>query len=57
MCGVDLSLAVATRHLLVLLVSILNGHLAELSSEAGRALTLVPGTALAAIYTWQVTHH
>lgn len=54
---VDLSLAVATGRLLVLLVSCLNWHLAEFSSEVGGALTLVSGAALTAIYTWQVTHH
>lgn len=56
-CGVDLSLAVASSLLLVLLLSVLNGHLAELSSEVGRALTLVPGTALATIHARQVAHH
>lgn len=38
--GMDLSLTVATRHLLLLL-SIMNWHLAELASEAGRTVTLV----------------
>lgn len=52
MCGVDLSLAVASRYLLVLLLSILNRHLAKLSSEAGWTVTLVPRAALAAIDTW-----
>lgn len=56
-CGVDLSLTVAACCLLVLLVSALNRHLAELSSKVGGALALVPGAALATIYTWQVTHH
>lgn len=52
MCGVDLSLAVAARYLLMLLLSILNGHLTKLSSEVGWTVTLVPCTALAAIDTW-----
>lgn len=56
MRGVDLSLAVAARRLLVLLVSVLHRHLAKLPRKAGRALTLVPGAALAAIYARQVTH-
>lgn len=38
-------------------MSVLNRHLAELSSKVGRALTLVPSAALPAIYTRQVTHH
>lgn len=56
-CWVDLSLTVAAWCLLVLLVSVLNWHLAELSSEVGRALTLLPGAALATIHTRQMTHH
>lgn len=43
--------------LLVLLVSVLDGHLAELPGEAGGALTLVPGAAFAAIDTREMTHH
>lgn len=57
MCGVNLRLAVATLHMLMLLVAILNRQLAELSSIARRTLTLVPGTALATICTWQVTNN
>lgn len=57
MCGVDLSLAVAARYLLMLLLSILNGHLAKLSSEVGWTVTLVPRTALAAIDTREVTNN
>lgn len=55
--GVDLSLAVTTRCLLVLLVSILHWHLAEFAREVGRTLTLVSGTALPPIYTRKVTDH
>lgn len=55
--GVNLSLAVGTQSLMVLLASILNRHLAELSCEVWRALALVPGTALPPVYTWQVAHH
>lgn len=42
---------------MVLLGSILNRHLAELSCKVWRALALVPGTALSPVYTWQVAHH
>lgn len=42
--GVDLSLTEAARHLLLLLLllSTVNWHLAELASEAGRTVALVP---------------
>lgn len=43
--------------LLLLLLSVLDGHLAELPSEAGGALTPVPAAALATVYTWKVTNH
>lgn len=36
---------------------VVDGHLAELPGEAGRALALVPGTALTTVYTWQMAHN
>lgn len=40
--GVDLALTVAAGHHLLLLLPAVNWHLAELSSEAGRTVALVP---------------
>ena len=52
--GVHVGLAIAAA---LLVLSALNRHLAELSGEVGRALALIPGTALTSVYTGEVAHH
>ena len=55
---VDLGcVAEAGGALLAMVMAVLDGHLAELSGEAGRALTLVPGTALSSIDARKMADH
>ena len=50
-------MAEAGGALLVMVTAVLDGHLAELSGEVGRALTLVPGTALSSIDARKMADH
>lgn len=56
-CGVDLGRVAEAGGGLVVVLPILHGHLAELSGEVGRALTLVPGTALSSVDARKMADH